>query len=51
MRIKDLAKLKKEKTPQQIIALHIHNRLFLTNKQINELIKERDEDKSKIILT
>ena len=51
MKMKELKQLKKKKTPQQIIALHIHNRLFLTNKQINELIKERDEDKGKIILT
>lgn len=50
MKTKDLEKLKKEKTPQQIIALHIHNKLFLTNKQINELIKERDKNKSKFIL-
>ena len=44
MRIKDLAKLKKEKTPQQIIYLHCHNKIFLTNNQIDKLIKERNKD-------
>lgn len=51
MKIKNLKQLKKEKTPQQIIYLHCHNKIFLTNKQIDELIKERDKNKSKIILT
>ena len=43
MKIKDLAKLKKEKTPQQIIGLHIHNKIFLTDNQIEQLIKERNK--------
>lgn len=45
MKIKDLEKLKKEKTPQQIIALYIHNKLFLNKRQIDKLIKERDKRK------
>ena len=43
MRIKDLAKLKKEKTPQQIIYLHCHNKIYLTDNQVEQLIKERDK--------
>ena len=41
MKVKELKQLKKEKTPQQIIALHIHNKIFLTNNQIDELIKRK----------
>lgn len=43
MKIKDLSKLKKEKTPQEIIYLHCHNKIYLTNKQIDMLLKERDK--------
>lgn len=50
MKTKDLANLKKEKTAQQIIYLHCHNKIFLTNKQIDSLIKEKNKNKSEIIL-
>lgn len=40
---KDLKKLKKEKTAQQIIYAHIHNKIYLTGNQIDMLIKERDK--------
>lgn len=39
---KDLKKLKKEKNLQKIIYAHIHNKIYLTNNQIDSLIKERD---------
>ena len=43
MRIKDLEKLKKEKTPKQIIYAHIHNKIFLTDYQVEQLIKEKNK--------
>lgn len=43
MRRKDLCELKKNKKPQQIIYMHIHNQIYLTDMQINELIKKRDK--------
>lgn len=41
MKIKDLAKLKKEKTIDQIIALHTHNVIYLTDKQLTQLLNKR----------
>lgn len=35
---KELKKLMNEKTPKEIISLYIHNRLYLTDKQLTELI-------------
>lgn len=43
MRNNTLKKLLKEKTPQQIIYLHCHNKIFLTGRQIDNLIKDRDK--------
>ena len=47
MRTKDLAKLKKTKTPQQIIYLHCHNEIYLTDKQIDEMIELKKQERSK----
>lgn len=43
MRIKDFKKLKKEKTPKQIIALHIHNLIYLTDKQLDEVLELKNK--------
>lgn len=43
MKTIELKKLKKEKSPKQIIYLHCHNEIYLTEKQIDNLIKERDK--------
>lgn len=42
MRNKDFSKILKEEQPQKIIGLHTHHKIFLTNKQIDEVIKKRD---------
>lgn len=42
MRNKDLKKLLKEKEPQKIIYMHCNDLIYLTNKQIDELIALRD---------
>lgn len=39
MKVVDFKKLKKEKEPKQIIYMHCHNKICLTGKQIDELIK------------
>ena len=44
MRTKDFNKLIKEKTPREIIAMHTHNKIYLTDKQINKLIELRGND-------
>lgn len=41
---KDLKKLKKEKTPKQIIYLHCHNEIYLTDKQLNEMIELKNKE-------
>ena len=40
---KEYKKLKKQYDPQKIINLHCNNKITLTMKQIDELIKTRDE--------
>lgn len=40
MRIKDFKKLKKELTPKKMIYKHIHDEIFLTKKQIKNLVEE-----------
>lgn len=40
---KEYKKLKKQHDPQKIINLHCNNKITLTAKQIDELIKIRDE--------
>lgn len=44
MKRKDLEELKKIKTPQQIINMHTDWKINLTDKQIDELLKERDKN-------
>ena len=41
MRRTDFNKLKKTKTPKQIIHLHANNMITLTNKQLDKLIEKR----------
>ncbi|MBQ7798758.1 MAG: hypothetical protein IJ371_06525 [Clostridia bacterium] len=41
---KDLKKLKKEKTPKQIIYLHCHNEIYLTSKQLTEIIELKNKE-------
>lgn len=41
---KDLKKLKKEKTAKQIIYLHCHNEIYLTDKQLNEMIELKNKE-------
>ena len=36
---KNFKKIKKEFTPKQIIYRHCHNLIFLTSKQLDEIIK------------
>lgn len=42
MIIKDLKKLKKEKTAKEIIYMHCNNKIFLTDKQLDTLIEEKN---------
>ena len=42
MIIKDLKKLKKEKTAKEIIYMHCSNKIFLTDKQLDKLIEEKN---------
>lgn len=44
MKIKDLAKLKKEKTPKQIIGLYTHRKINLTDKQLTEILKLKNKE-------
>jgi hypothetical protein len=44
MLIKDFTKLKREKTPKQMIALHTHNLIYLTDKQLNEVLRLKNKD-------
>jgi len=44
MRIKEFKKIIKEKTPRDIIAMHTHNKIYLTDKQIDKLIELRGEN-------
>lgn len=43
MRVKDLTKLKKEKTPKQIIGLYTHRKIDLTDKQLNGILKLKNK--------
>lgn len=45
MRVCDFKKIKKEKTPQQIIGLHTHEKIKLTPRQLNELLESKKEIK------
>ncbi len=40
MKIKDFEKLKKEKTIEQIINMHCKGEVWLTDKQLSELLKK-----------
>lgn len=44
MRKKDLEELKKTKTPKQIIELHCNWKINLTDKQVDEMIKLKNEN-------
>lgn len=39
MERKKLEELLKSKSPKEIIYLHCHNKIYLTGKQLNELIE------------
>ena len=41
MRRTDFNKLKKKKTPHQILNMHCNYLVYLTKKQVNELIEKR----------
>lgn len=44
MKIKEFEKLIKEKKPQEIITMHLRNKLYLTDKQIDKLLELRGEN-------
>ena len=44
MKIKEFKKITKEKIPRDIIALHTHNKIYLTDKQIDKLLELRGEN-------
>jgi hypothetical protein len=44
MKIKDFNKLLKEKTPKEIIAMHTHNKIYLTEKQLEKLFELRGKN-------
>ena len=42
MKNKDFKKLSSEKTPEEIIGMHISWKIFLTNKQLDILIEKKN---------
>lgn len=42
MKTKDFKKLSNEKTPEQIIGMHINWKIFLTNRQLDILIEKKN---------
>lgn len=42
MKTKDFKKLLKEKTPKEIIGMHINWKIFLTNRQLDILIEKKN---------
>ena len=44
MRIRDFNKLLKEKPLRDIIAMHTHNKIYLTDKQIDKIIELKGDD-------